>query len=184
MVESTPVDTATLTVTVPADAQVTVNGHQTTSEGTVRQFKSRGLKEGYVYTYVVEASYSVDGEEKVESKSVKLRSGDSQNIVFTPPAVAEPTAKKKDENVVTIVRLQVPSDAKVALAGTDTRGTGAVRTFRTTQLKPGQKWAGYTIRVTADVNGRAVSQERTIDVVAGSTSELSFDFDSQGVASR
>jgi uncharacterized protein (TIGR03000 family) len=59
-----------------------------------------------------------------------------------------------------------------------------VRTFRTKQLLPGQKWTGYTIQVTSDVNGQSISKERTLDVVAGTTNDVTFDFETVEVASR
>ena len=79
---------------------------------------------------------------------------------------------------------RVPADSVVTLAGNKTNGSGAVRTFRTKQLKSGQKWSAYTISVKAVVNGRPVSLERTLDVAAGSTHDLTFDFDNNSVASR
>ncbi len=173
-------DAALLTVAVPSDdATVTVNGHPTTSDGKVRQFMSRGLKDGFVYTYVVEVRYQVDGQEKSESKSVRLRPGDIERVVFDAPVVAKAAAEP-----VTVVKLHVPSDAQVTLAGNATDGSGTTRTFRTKQLKAGQQWAGYTIRVTKLVNGQLVSKERTLDVHAGSTTELTFDFDDSELAQR
>ncbi|MGB1706959.1 MAG: TIGR03000 domain-containing protein, partial [Rubripirellula sp.] len=81
-------------------------------------------------------------------------------------------------------QLNVPADAVVTLAGNATRGDGSVRTYRTSQLKDGQVWSGYTVRVTAEIDGKPVSEERTIDLVAGSTNELFFDFGLSKVASR
>ena len=181
-------DAALLTVAVPSErALVTVNGHETTSEGIVRKFMSRGLKEGYLYTYVVKVTYDHDGEEKSESREVKLRPGDTEQVVFEPPTAPKPTADdvtstETPKKVVTVVKLHVPADATVNLAGNDTAGSGAVRTFRTTQLSEGESWKGYTVRVTATVNGQAVSRERVLDVVAGSTNEIEFDFDTTSVA--
>jgi uncharacterized protein (TIGR03000 family) len=172
-------DSATLTVEVPKDAVVTVNGHSTKSVGGVRQFMSRGLKDGHVYTYVVKAVFNVDGIEKTESKSVKLRVGDVQRIEFEA-LPAEP----KTEDIVTEVKLHVPESAEVRLAGTLANGTGTVRTFRTKQLLAGQQWKGYTIRVTTTMNGLPISKERTVNVSAGSTTELTFDFDDHAIASR
>lgn len=86
------------------------------------------------------------------------------------------------EPVVTVVKLHVPENATVNLAGNETKGSGAVRTFRTTQLKPGQRWENYTVRVTAEINGQKMSRERTINVQAGSNNELSFEFDPTAVA--
>jgi uncharacterized protein (TIGR03000 family) len=172
-------DSATLTVEVPNDAVVTVNGHSTKSVGGVRQFMSRGLKDGHVYTYVVKAVFNVGGIEKTESKSVKLRVGDVQRIEFEA-LPAEP----KTEDIVTEVKLHVPESAEIRLAGTLANGTGTVRTFRTKQLVAGQQWKGYTIRVTTTMNGLPISKERTVNVSAGSTTELTFDFDDHAIASR
>ena len=177
-------DAAILTVAVPSDAMVTVNGHPTTSDGDERQFMSRGLKGGYVYTYVVKVTYETGGQEKTDSKSVKLRRGDVERLEFETPVKEVETVKPAENDVVTVVRLQVPSNAKVTLAGNPTAGSGSVRTFRTKQLKPGQKWTNYTVRVTANVHGQSISKERTINVIAGSTNDLSFDFDGTTVATR
>lgn len=190
-------DAAMLTVSVPQNAKVTVNEHPTTSDGSVRQFMSQGLKQGYVYTYVVKVIYDAEGEEKSDSKEVKLRAGETKEVVFevadeksddaeaTEPEAAvensEETAKTTTpagEDVVTVVRLHVPAHAQVTLAGNATKGTGVIRTFRTKQLKAGQAWKNYTVRVVADVNGKSITQERTIDVSSGSTNELSFNFGS------
>ncbi len=180
-------DAAMLTVAVPTNAVVTVNGHPTTSDGNVRQFMSRGLKEGFVYTYVVDVTYEVGGTEKKDSKSVKLRPGDEETVEFAIPA--EPKSVEDDlveaaQDVITVVKLHVPADAEVSLAGNLTNGQGAIRTFRTKQLKPGQQWAGYTVRVTTSIDGQPVTKEHTVDVQAGSTTELTFDFANNVVASR
>ena len=180
-------DAALLTVSVPHDqAKVTVNGHETSSDGSIRQFMSRGLKKGYVYTYVVKVEYEANGEAKTEEKSVKLRPGDNERVEFEKPA--EPSTADvtvtKNADTTTVVKLHVPADAKVTLAGNETKGSGAIRTFRTTQLKPGEQWSNYTVNVTAVINGQSVSKMRTVNVVAGSTTELTFDFDSVSVARR
>ncbi len=177
-------DAALLTVAVPNGATVTVNGHPTSSSGTVRQFMSRGLKEGYVYTYVVKMEYELNGEKKSDSKEVKLRPGDTEQVVFEQEEVKEIEVTKTDAPVTTVVKLYVPSGAKVNLAGNDTNGTGTVRTFRTTSLKAGDAWTDYAVRVTAVINGREVSQQQVVDVAAGSTIELNFDFQSADVAQR
>jgi uncharacterized protein (TIGR03000 family) len=70
------------------------------------------------------------------------------------------------------------------LAGNETNGFGPVRTFRTTQLAAGENWENYTVRVELESNGRQLSQERTINVAAGDTVELNFEFDDQAIAMR
>ena len=180
-------DAGLLTVAVPnSSATVTVNGHSTSSEGTVRQFMSKGLEKGYVYTYVVKIDYELNGKTFADSKEVKLRPGDTKQVVFDADAeakTAEPsdleTTKSEQANakVITVVKLMVPSDAVVNLAGNDTNGAGPIRTFRTTALKAGEKWENYTVRVSTRIGGQLVSREQTVNVVAGSTTELEFDFE-------
>ena len=101
--------------------------------------------------------------------------------------LAETVETKKvpvDDKVVTVVQLFVPADAEVSLAGNPTNGSGAVRTFRTKQLKAGEKWTDYTVRVTAKIDGQLVTKERTVNVKAGSVTELTFDFEDNAIASR
>lgn len=173
-------DAALLTVSVPEDAKVTVNGLSTSSKGAIRQFMSNGLKEGFVYTYVVNVTFTA--ADKTESKTVKLRAGSTERLVFNEPSpvktVSVPVAPE------TVVTLRVPASASVNLAGNDTKGDGIVRTFRTRQLADGQKWANYTIRVSMVIGGVPVTKERTIDLKAGDSHEFVFDFDAASVASR
>jgi uncharacterized protein (TIGR03000 family) len=190
-------DAAMLNVAVPDNAVVTVNGHPTSSDGRVRQFMSRGLKEGFVYTYIVDVTYDVDGAEKKESKSIQLRPGDVETVEFESASkdnksgddlansnLANSENEVTGDDVITVVKLNVPTDAKVSLAGNDTAGEGSVRTFRTNQLKAGQQWTDYTVLVTTDIDGRPISKQRTVNVQAGSTIELTFEFDTNTVASR
>lgn len=187
-------DSAMLTVKVPFEATVTVNDHETESDGEVRQFMSRGLKDGYSYTYVVKVVYDVEGETQTDSKSVVLRPGDIEQVEFeTPESAASDSVQARkvptdddeaSQDLVTVVQLYVPADAKVSLAGNETNGSGPVRTFRTKQLKVGQQWTDYTVRVTATVDGQSVTKERTVNVKAGSVTELNFDFDDSTIALR
>lgn len=174
-------DAALLTIAVPESATVVVNGLETSSRGEVRQFMSIGLQEGFGYTYVVDVTFA-DGR-KATSKSVKLRAGAAERMVFNEPSVPA-TIVSASVAPETVVTLRVPADATVNLAGNDTTGAGDVRTFRTRQLAEGQKWDNYTIRVTAVINGVSRTKEETIDLVAGSEHEFTFAFDDATLASR
>ena len=48
------------------------------------------LKDGYVYTYVVNVKYELNGTPRQDSKEIKLRPGDTEQIVFEPPADEKP----------------------------------------------------------------------------------------------
>lgn len=195
-------DSAMLEVAVPASATVTVNDRETTSDGSLRKFLSKGLRDGFVYTYVVKATFKVDGEDVTQTKEVKLRPGDVELISFNEKVSGaadddqtDADMKSSEEEVaddamssnssdelMTIVRLRVPVDSKVSLAGNLTKGNGTVRTFRTKQLAKGDSWKDYTVSVTSMVDGQPITKQRTITVYAGDTKDLEFTFDSAALA--
>jgi uncharacterized protein (TIGR03000 family) len=175
-------DTAILTVSVPESAIVRVNGLPTKSAGSIRQFMSSGLEAGYVYKYEIEVQY--EGVEKPEVHTVKLRAGSAERVVFNAPSTASDVATESVEAPETVVTVHVPADAKVELAGNLTKGEGETRTFRTRRLAAGEAWDSYTIRVTANINGAAVTKEKTLRLEAGSAHDLAFEFDVTEVASR
>jgi uncharacterized protein (TIGR03000 family) len=84
--------------------------------------------------------------------------------------------------VKTSLTLHVPADAKVTLAGVDTKQSGEARQFATTRLAAGQSWEGYKVVVEMNKNGQTQREERTINLVGGQSQELSINFDSTAVA--
>jgi uncharacterized protein (TIGR03000 family) len=170
---STGTTNAILTVDVPDDAKVFVNDLATTSTGSQRRYVSRNLQAGYSYTYKVRAEVVRNGEKVEETKVVDLRSGKNTSLAFK----LEPTA-----SVVTTVTLNVPADAKVILAGSETTSTGAVRVFSTKTLPRGEVWSDYKIAVSVDRNGQTMSKEKVVTLKAGDAPTFSFDFDEAKVA--
>jgi len=166
---------ATLTVTVPDGAKIFVNGTETRSTGSTRRYVSRGLAPGYRYTYEVRAELNRDGEKVEESKTVQVQAGQQIQLAFALEAPANP---------LTSLTVNVPEDAKVYLAGAETNGTGSVRVFKTSKLTSGQEWANYTVRVSIDRDGRLLDMEKQLDLKAGDSKTLTFDFDTPQVASR
>lgn len=81
-----------LTVWVPYDAKVTVNGLATKSTGSRRQFVSYGLKSGLSYKYVVKAQVVRDGKTVEDTQTVVLTAGQVQAIAFGFNAPAEQVA--------------------------------------------------------------------------------------------
>jgi uncharacterized protein (TIGR03000 family) len=169
---------ATISVSLPADAKVFVNGLATTSTGVNRQFVSRGLQAGARYNYEVRAEIVRDGQPVVETKSVELVAGRSANLSFNFPA--EQTAQAA--GVRTSLVINVPADAKVYLSGQEMRASGPVRQFSTTRLTAGEEWNDYTIRATIERDGQLVTKERTISLKAGDAQELTLSFDDSQLA--
>jgi uncharacterized protein (TIGR03000 family) len=163
----------TLTVTVPEDAQIFVNGSATASKGMIRQYVSRNLEQGMSYSYEVRAVVTRNGEPMEQTKIVTLRPGDTTDLAF------DFTSSKKVETALTV---HVPENAKVYLAGNPTKATGETRVFRTSNLTEGALWGEYVVRVEHEVNGRIVSREETITIRGGEQKELRFDLDGEKVA--
>jgi uncharacterized protein (TIGR03000 family) len=73
---------AGLTVTVPEDAVVFINGQRTTKTGISRDYYSVGLKPGYGYRYVVRVQIERDGNVVGDTQNVVLRVGDRKSVTF------------------------------------------------------------------------------------------------------
>jgi uncharacterized protein (TIGR03000 family) len=77
-----PPGAAQLSVVVPEDSQVYVNGMLTKSLGTHRQYVSYGLKPGYNYTYEVRVAVTRDGETLSDVQVVRVRVGEARDLAF------------------------------------------------------------------------------------------------------
>ena len=87
-----PIDsTAHVTVRVPADAQVWIEGTKTTSTGAMRQFQSPPLTPGSRYTYDIKASWNESGREMTQTQHVQVTAGARTNVTF--PTTAQTAAK-------------------------------------------------------------------------------------------
>ncbi|MFN9626253.1 MAG: TIGR03000 domain-containing protein [Planctomycetota bacterium] len=153
-----------LTVDVPLNAKVFVNGNPTKATGTSRSFVSKDLSPTEAYRFEVQAVYEVDGKEVSQTKTVIAKAGSAESIVFDPSS--------SDDPVETTLTLSVPEGAKVVLANNATKSDGSMRVYRTKQLKVGEAWDDYKIQVTH--NG--VTKEKTIRLIGGDKLEMSFNF--------
>jgi uncharacterized protein (TIGR03000 family) len=79
---TTYTNSALLTIAVPADAKVLVNGYQTKSTGSVRQYISYGLQPGLSYNYEVRAEIYRDGRLIQQVRSVTLTSGGRADVAI------------------------------------------------------------------------------------------------------
>lgn len=158
-----------LSVGLPEDAIVYVNGNRTSSLGEIRHFVSRGVEAGSEYRFDVRAEVERNGQKIEEQQVVVLTAGQSKEITFP---MVDP-----QEKVITSLTLDVPEGAKVILAGNETTTTGTSRTYRTKQLAQGETWDDYTIRV--EFEGE--TKEQTIRVIGGDELALAFSFDTNSI---
>jgi uncharacterized protein (TIGR03000 family) len=110
----------------------------------------------------------------------------STRVIYDGVATSRPstTVVATLPTVKTSLTIHVPADAKVSLAGVDTKQSGEVRQFATTRLAAGQTWDSYKVAVELNKNGQTLHEERTIKLIGGEAQELSIDFDGPKVATN
>jgi uncharacterized protein (TIGR03000 family) len=169
-------NSALLSVKVPADAKVFVNDRATNSTGNDREYISHDLQAGARYNYTVRAEFVRDGKPVSETRTIQMTAGQTAGLDFSQDAPSVQTAEKADARTTLTVRL--PADAKLFLAGHETKATGEVREFSTTRLPNGSEWNTYAIRAVVERDGREQVREETISLKAGQSREVTINFDS------
>lgn len=154
---------AILSVNVPSEAQVYVNGRLTKTKGELRKYVSRHLKQNRQYEFNVKAILERDGKELTLQEDVSLRAGKNSFVSFD-----------FERPVLTQLTVKVPKQATVELCGNKTKATGAVRNFKT-RLEPGKVWEDYQIEISYKVDGQVVKQNRSISIEAGGSYVVDFD---------
>jgi uncharacterized protein (TIGR03000 family) len=166
--------TGIIELDVPAEARVYVNDRLTQTTGIHRRFVSPGLTPGLTYTYQVRVEIPAKPVPVVQTKSVKLHAGDEQLLAFHRTANSQNVAAAPAP-LPTSLTLHVPADAQVFLGGSLTTTTGTVRTYQT-MLPSGDRLEQYSVQVKLERDGKVLSREQTINLAAGETRELNFDF--------
>jgi uncharacterized protein (TIGR03000 family) len=124
---------------------------------------------GYAVTHYGDGGYASRG---VTYDRVVVRESKPVTIAKSLPAVK------------TRLTLRVPAEAKVTLAGVETKQTGEVRQFSTSKLSAGQVWEDYTVVVEMNRDGQVVREERTLKLTGGMPQELAIDFAENQLAQR
>jgi uncharacterized protein (TIGR03000 family) len=101
-------------------------------------------------------------------------------VVYDGYAVSRPVTRvyvaKATPEVKTRLTLHVPADAKVTLAGVETKQTGEVRQFATSRLAQGQNWNDYKVVVETTRDGQTLREERTLNLTGGEDQDLTVAF--------
>jgi uncharacterized protein (TIGR03000 family) len=140
----------------------------TKTPGAERQFVSRNLLVGEKYPYVIRAEVERNGKKITQTKVVDLYAGLNKKIGFDFSDTPE---------LITSVTLSVPDDAKVVLGGVKTKTDGPIRYYSTKELQKGDSWEDYTVEVSVVRNGKTIKKSKTMQIEAGESVKLSFNFD-------
>ena len=159
---------AVLSVALPSDAQVYINGRLTKTEGSVRNYVAHKLKNGKGQGYQVKAVVNRDGKRLVRTQTVRMKPGITRTVEFD-----------FNKPVTTVLALKVPTDAKVRLCGAETSATGERRFFETSKLKDGESWENYEIEVVVNRDGKELVARKSLKLHAGDSQSMVFDFHDQ-----
>ena len=157
---------AVLSVALPAEAEVYINGRLTKTEGSIRNYVARKLKAGEDIGYQIKAVINRDGKRLVRTQTVRMKAGITRTVEFD-----------FNQPVTTVLALKVPADAKVRLCGAETTATGERRFFETSKLKDGQSWEDYEIEVIVNRDGKEVVARKSLELCAGDSESIVFDFE-------
>ena len=86
-------DHATLTVSLPADATLQVQGVKTRSKGDVRTFSSPPLPVGRRFTYLLRATWTERGRPVTQSQKVVVTAGAQVRVRFPMPPREQPATR-------------------------------------------------------------------------------------------
>jgi len=79
---------ARITITVPSDARVSINGTVTATTDTTRTFEFPGLESGKAVSYTFQAEFVRDGQNVVVTREVQVKAGISLEVSLENNAVA------------------------------------------------------------------------------------------------
>ena len=77
---------ATLVVTLPEDAKLTIGGEETTSTSANRVFVTPALEQGKEYEYTLKAQVVRDGKTQIATAKVTVRPGQTSQVELKVPA--------------------------------------------------------------------------------------------------
>ena len=106
----------------------------------------------------------------------------SYGDVYASSTPANSDIKTARQATTTRLTLHVPAEAKVTLAGVETKQAGETRQFSTSRLAPGQTWGDYKVVVEVERDGQMLTEERVITLRGGDDQELSVDIDGMQIA--
>lgn len=173
-----------LRVRIPDQAELLVNGVRMKTQGSVRSFQSEEMQKGVDYVYEVTARIERDGEWIERTEHVQLNAGKMVDLTFEitkPSAISNSRGTSKIRKVSdtqrptqTKLRLEVPEDTIIQLAGEETGSSGKVRDFDTDLLKTGETWKNYEIKMFLERGGKVYEKTQVINLVGGRQHRLKF----------
>ena len=161
-----------VTVLVPPDARLSVNGVPCPLTGRRRSFESPPFAPGRRYTYTLRAEAARGGNTVVKTRRVELRAGGAIEEDFTglfPPQ--DLPAPRPGRCRVTVV---LPADARLFVDNVPCPLTSGRRSFETPPLPAGRRFF-YMLRAEVSRGGAVRTRSQKVLVEAGKDVTVRFD---------
>jgi uncharacterized protein (TIGR03000 family) len=149
-----------VTVTLPAEAKLLVQGVACPLTSAKRTFDTPKLPVGESYTYTLRAEVVRAGRTVVESRQVSIAAGKRVTVDFGNMSEAPQAAGPASVTVL------LPEEARLRVQGVTCPLTSAKRTFSSPRLQAGQSYT-YTLQAEVVRGGQSVTENRRVTVAAG-----------------
>jgi uncharacterized protein (TIGR03000 family) len=161
-----------VTVRLPADARLYVNGVLCPLTSAERSFETPPLRPGRRYSYTLKAVVSRGGEDLDRTHRIDVRAGAAVEADLRDGRFAR-TARPESGSGRCQVTVLLPADALLYVDDVLCPLTTARRWFETPELAPGRRYA-YTLRVEWQSGGVRRSQSRRVIVEANKAVTVRF----------
>jgi uncharacterized protein (TIGR03000 family) len=155
---------ATVTVRLPDNAKLFVDGQAIALNSSSRTFVTPQLERGKEYYYTIKAEWNRDGKTVSDTKRVVVQSGKTSSVEF-----ADSAAVVKDEAPAHIT-VRLPESAKLYVDGQLVSLKSDVRSFSTPPLAAGKKYY-YVLKTETGKK----TETRKVVMEAGQNVEVDFN---------
>jgi uncharacterized protein (TIGR03000 family) len=160
-------DRAAVVITLPADAELTIDGQKSDLTGPVRVFRTPPLEAGKDYYYDLLMVVQRGGM-KIERREVaKFRAGMVARVTFAEPGTGG----------MARINVRLPEGAKLTVEGQAVTLPAGAPVFRTPKLEPNRT---YYYTLTAEVVRDGQKQTLTRNVAFRAGQEVAVDFADAG----
>jgi uncharacterized protein (TIGR03000 family) len=151
---------AHVTVTLPAEAKLFVQGVACPLTSAKRTFDTPKLQVGQNYIYTLRAEVARAGRTLVETRQVSITAGKRVVVDFGDMSAAKVAAGPAQVTVL------LPEEAKLLVQGMACPLTSGKRTFSSPQLQAGQSYT-YTLQAEVIRVGQSITESRRVTLAAG-----------------
>jgi uncharacterized protein (TIGR03000 family) len=159
---------ATVTVQLPSDARLYADGQPVQFDPATKSFATPSLNSGEDYEYTLKAEVLQGGRILTESKTVKVRAGQTTQVAFDN--LRAPGREAEVAQAPARITVQLPARAKLYVNNV----LWTTRSFDTPTLTKGHEYS-YDLRAELEQNGQTIREAKTVKFQAGAKLTVEFE---------